>query len=53
VYLDPRQVQTLTGGANQPVTANFYFDPKNRGAALQVGEGLSRRRIVKERRTVS
>jgi hypothetical protein len=26
-YLDPRQVQTLTGGANQPVTANFYFDP--------------------------
>jgi len=26
-YLDPRQVQTLTGGNNQPVTGNFYFDP--------------------------
>lgn len=26
-YLDPREVQTLTGGTNQPVTGNFYFDP--------------------------
>jgi hypothetical protein len=26
-YLDPRQVQTLTGGTNTPVTGNFYFDP--------------------------
>jgi hypothetical protein len=26
-YLDPRKAQTLTGGSNQPVTANFYFDP--------------------------
>ena len=26
-YLDPREVQTLIGGSNQPVTGNFYFDP--------------------------
>ena len=26
-YLDPRQVQTLTGGTNLPVTGNFFFDP--------------------------
>ena len=26
-YLEPREVQTLIGGSNQPVTGNFYFDP--------------------------
>jgi hypothetical protein len=26
-YLDPRQVQTLTGGTNTAVTGNFFFDP--------------------------
>ncbi len=26
-YFDPRHVQTLTGGNNQAVTGNFYFDP--------------------------
>jgi hypothetical protein len=27
VYFDPRETQTLTGGNNQKLTGNFYFDP--------------------------